>query len=237
MASLDDAAGSSAAITSDVIQVLPSTDSSCISPNQTTPAVFQLVDDVVSQCSPFNISRNTSSSDHSLSVRVFIPESLSFSLRWINFHTSQGVDTFTYIMDVASGLRVAMLFDDGQGTRQVSDLISVGGGASSPSKCLQTSSAQSAAATQVGVGGLSRSATSAIASFTRLISSPLGLHSLLYRSLHLSLSSSSSSLAFYSYAVNGVDSSDVSTRMFKTERSMSAVHSSALYHPSLPEIL
>ena len=237
MASLDDAAGSSAAITSDVIQVLPSTDTSCISPNQTTPAVFQLVDDAVSQCSPFNISRNTSSSDHSLSVRVFIPESLSFSLRWINFHTSQGVDTFTYIMDVASGLRVAMLFDDGQGTRQVSDLISVGGGASSPSKCLQTSSAQSAAATQVGVGGLSRSATSAIASFTRLISSPLGLHSLLYRSLHLSLSSSSSSLAFYSYAVNGVDSSDVSTRMFKTERSMSAVHSSALYHPSLPEIL
>jgi hypothetical protein len=186
MASLDDAAGNSAALASDVIQVLPSTDTSCISANQTDPSVFQIVDDAVSQCSPFSVSRNTSHSDHhSLSVRVFVPTGLSLSLRWLNFHTSQGVDTFTYIMDVASGLRVAMLFDDGQGTRQVSDLISVGGGASSPSRCLQTSSAQSATATQVGRGGLSRSATSAIAKFTRLISSPLVLHSLLYRSPHL----------------------------------------------------
>jgi len=181
MASLDDAAGNSAALTSDVTQVLPSTDTSCISANQTNPTVFQLVDDAVSQCSPFDVSRNTSYSDHSLSVRAFIPTGLSFSLRWKNFYSSQGVDTYTYIMDVASGLRVAMLFDDGQGTRQVSDLISVGGGASSPSGCLQTSSAQSATATQVGVGGISRSATSAIASFARLILSPLGLHSLLYR--------------------------------------------------------
>ena len=237
LASLDDAAGNNAAVSSDVIQVQPSTDTSCISANQTSPAVFQLADDAVSQCSPFNVSRNTSSSDHSISVRVFIPGSLSFSLRWINFHTSQGVDTFTYIIDVASGLRVAMLFDDGQGTRQVSDLISVGGGVSSPSGCLQTSSAQDSTATQAGVGGLSRSAISAIASFARLISSLPGLHSLLYRSLHPLLSPSSSFLAFSSYAVNGANSPDVSTRMPKTERPMRAVHSSALYHPSLPKFL
>ena len=237
LASLDDAAGNGAAVTSDVIQVQPSTDTSCISANQTTPAVFQLVDDAVSQCSPFNVSRNTSSSDHSISVRVLIPESLSFSLRWINFHTSQGVDTFTYIMDVASGLRIAMLFDDGQGTRQVSDLITVGGGASSPSGCLEASSAQSTAATQAGVGGLSRSAISAITSFARLISSLLGLHLLLYQSLHLLSSPPSSFLVFSSYAVNGANSSDVSTRMPQTERPVRAVHSSTFYHPNLLNFL
>ena len=237
MASLDDAAGNDTALTSDVIQVLPSTDTSCISANQTTPAVFQLVDDAVSQCSPFNVSWNASSSDHSLSVRVFIPTSLSLSLQSINFHASQGVDIFTYVMGVASGFQVAMLFDDGQGTRQVSDLISVGGGVSSPSGCLRSISAQSDTATQLGVGGISRSATSAIASFARLTSSPLGLHSLLYRSHHLLPSSSLSFLAFSSCAMNGANSSDVSTRMFKTERPMRALHSSSLYHPSLPKIL
>ena len=165
MASLDDAAGDSAALVSDVIQVLPSTDTSCISTNQTTPAPSRLVETAISQCLPFDVTRNTSSLNHTLSVRVFIPMSLSFSLQWIKFDASQGVDTFTYIMNVAAGLRVALLFDDGQGNRQVSDLLSVGRGASGSSGCLRTSSASSsAAAAQVpaSVTNISRSAISAI---------------------------------------------------------------------------
>ena len=167
VASLDDAAGDNAALISDVIQVLPSTDASCIPANQTILAPLRLADNAVSQCSPFNVMQNTSSLDHTLSVRVLTPTSLSFSLQRTKFYSSQGVDTFTYIMNVASGLRVALLFDDGQGNRQVSDLISVGRSVSNSSECLRTSSASSAAAAaQVQSGAMStrisRSATSEI---------------------------------------------------------------------------
>jgi hypothetical protein len=168
---LDDAAGDSAAYISDILEVMPSPNMSCISANMTTPALFQLVGDAVSQCSPFNVSQNTSSLEPTLSVRGFIPMGLSFDLEGTDFHTSQGVDTFTYIMNVASGLRVALLFDDSQGNRQVSDLLSVGGGVSSPSECLGISTAPSSqsAAAQVGVKGISRSAVYVMPRSARLI--------------------------------------------------------------------
>jgi hypothetical protein len=158
LASLDDAAGNSAALISDVTQVLPSTNTSCISSDTAAPAPFQLVNDAVSQCLPFSVSvaRNTSSQDHRLSTRAFIPTSLSFELQWTSFRTSQGVDTFTYIMNTAEGLHIVLLFDDGQGNRQASDLLSVGSG---PSGCLRTSSAQ-----YTGSESISRSAIFVIAS-------------------------------------------------------------------------
>ncbi|KAI0004473.1 hypothetical protein BJV74DRAFT_881072 [Russula compacta] len=163
MASLDDAAGHSAALISNVIQVLPSTNSSCISTDTPILAPFQLVDNATSQCSPFSVSKNvsqgSSSLEHSLSARVFIPTSLSFTLPFTAFLSSQGVDTFTYIMNVAQGLRVALLFDDGQGSRQVSNLLLVGGGPSSPSGCLRPSSASPA---KNVVQGMPRSAVIAI---------------------------------------------------------------------------
>jgi hypothetical protein len=61
-------------------------------------------------------------------------------------------------MKVAQGLQVALLFDDGQGNRQVSDLLTVQGDSSSPSGCLQPSSAQSTSAAADGSQRLSRSA-------------------------------------------------------------------------------
>ncbi|KAF8500937.1 hypothetical protein F5888DRAFT_1905224 [Russula emetica] len=115
LASLDDAAGNSAALISDVLQVQPSANTSCLSSNTAAPAPFQLVTSAVSQCSPFSVSRNTSSLNHPISTRGFIPISLSFKLEWATYHTSQGVDTFTYIMNVAQGLHVALLFDDRSG--------------------------------------------------------------------------------------------------------------------------
>lgn len=163
LASLDDAAGNSAALMSDVTQVLPSTDTSCISSNTAAPTPFQLVNDEVSQCLPFSVtvSRNTSSQDHRLSTRAFIPTSLSFELQWTSFRTSQGVDTFTFILNAAEGLHIVLLFNDGQGDRQTSDLLSVGSG---PSGCLQTSSAA-----QASSEGISRSAIFTIVGFVRLI--------------------------------------------------------------------
>ena len=165
MASLDDAEGNSAALTSEVFQVLPSTNTSCVSSDTAAPAPFRLVNSTVSQCLPFSVSRNTSSANSRLSTRAFVPTSLSSKLRQTALHKTQGVDTFTYIMSVVEGIYVALLFDDGQGNRQVSDLLLVGGG---PTRCLQTSSALPTA-TPSGSEGVSRSAIFAIAGFARLI--------------------------------------------------------------------
>lgn len=165
MASLDDAEGNSAALTSEVFQVLPSTNTSCVSSDTAAPSPFRLVNSTVSQCSPFSVSRNTSSPDLPLSTRVFVPTSLSIKLRQTAFHKSQGVDTFTYIMSAVEGFYVALLFDDSHGNRQVSDLLLVRDG---PSGCLQTGSALSTAAPS-GSEGVSRSATFAVVGFARLI--------------------------------------------------------------------
>jgi hypothetical protein len=160
LASLDDAAGNNAALISEVIEVQPSANTSCLSSNTAAPTPFQLVTNEVSQCLPFSVSRNTSESslNHPISTRGFIPASLSFELEWETYHASQGVDTFTFIMKVAEGLQVALLFDDGQGNRQVSDLLSVQGDGSSPSGCLQPGSAQSTSAAVDNLQRLSRSA-------------------------------------------------------------------------------
>lgn len=177
MASLDDAAGNSAALISDVIQVLPSTNTSCISSDTAAPAPFRLANSSVAQCLPFSVSRDASSLDHPLSARVLIPTSLSFKALWTGFNTSQGVDTFTYIMSVAKGLHIALLFDDGQGNRQVSNLLSVGGGQSSPSRCLQTSSPVPTAVALGGPRSISRYVIFAMVGLATLIRFSLDLQS------------------------------------------------------------
>ncbi|KAI9509231.1 hypothetical protein F5148DRAFT_1283209 [Russula earlei] len=172
MASLDDAAGNNAALTSDVIQIQPSKNASCIPTNMTARVPFQLVDNAVSQCLPFNISRNASTDD-ALSTRVFIPTGLSFSLGWTAFHTNQGIDTFTYIMAVAQGLRVALLLEDRQGDRQVSDLLTVKGEQSSPSGCLCTGSSSYTTTTVTPVGSQRGSSKSALIAIS--ITSPIAV--------------------------------------------------------------
>ncbi|KAH9065370.1 hypothetical protein EDB87DRAFT_1679854 [Lactarius vividus] len=163
MASLDDASGNSAALTSEVIQVHPSDNTSCISntANTTAPSTFQLLDGTVSQCSPFSVARISSSLDYPISVRVFVPTGLSSTLQRTSFYSSQGVDIFTFVMSVARGFQVALLFDDGQGNPQVSGLLSVAGGASNPTKCLRTTFTTSTAT--ASASSLSRSAVIAIA--------------------------------------------------------------------------
>lgn len=165
MASLDDADGNSAAVTSEVIQIQPSNDTSCISTETAAPATFQLVDSTVSQCLPFDVSQNSLSLTQLSSLRVFIPTTLSFRLQSVAFYTKDGIDIFTFIMSVARGLQVALLFDDGEGYWQVSDLLSVGGGEFSPSECLLASPTPSTTAVvRANAQRLSRSASFAIAS-------------------------------------------------------------------------
>ncbi|KAH9080495.1 hypothetical protein EDB83DRAFT_2513473 [Lactarius deliciosus] len=147
MASLDDASGNSAALTSEVMQIDSSDNTSCISTaaNATTPSTFQLLGDTVSQCSPFSVARISSSLDYPISVRVFVPTGLSSTFQSTSSYSNQGVDVFTFVMNVARGFQVALLFDDGQETPQVSGLLSVAGGASSPTQCLQITSTTSTA--------------------------------------------------------------------------------------------
>ncbi|KAH9042085.1 hypothetical protein EDB85DRAFT_1917793 [Lactarius pseudohatsudake] len=162
MASLDDASGKSAALTSGVIQIDTSDNTSCISTatNTTTPSTFQLLGGTVSQCSPFSVARISSSLDYPISVRVFVPTGLSSTLQSTSFYSNQGVDIFTFVMNVARGFQVALLFDDGQETPQVSGLLSVAGGASNPTQCLQITSTTSTAT--ASASSLSRSAVIAI---------------------------------------------------------------------------
>ncbi|KAH9969643.1 hypothetical protein BC827DRAFT_1372427 [Russula dissimulans] len=166
LASLGDAEGNDAALASGVVQIMDSTNTSCISPYNVAPAPFQLVGNAVSRCLPFDVSRNASSSRDHLSARAFIPTGLSSRLPKTGFHTSQGIDTFTYIMNVAQGIPVALLFEDSQGNSQVSDLLWVGGGGSSTDGCLRANSMYTATtqpATQVGgESGSSRAAIIAI---------------------------------------------------------------------------
>lgn len=147
IASLDDALGNSAALASEVLQIGSSHNTSCLSNATitTTPPAFQLLDANVSQCSPFNVTHNTTSPDYSVSLRVFIPESLSYWLQIVSSDSSQGVDIYTFIMNVARGFQVALLFVDGKGNRQVSNLLSVAGDENSPTKCLEMTSTPAAA--------------------------------------------------------------------------------------------
>jgi hypothetical protein len=139
IASLDDASGNSAALASEIIHIQSSTNTSCIATNNATTAPFRLIDGAVSQCASFHVSRNSSSLGHPLSTRVFIPTGLSYKLQSSAFQTNQSLDMFTFVMGAAQGLPVALLFDDSQGNRQVSDLLDVRGGPSTSSGCLRAS--------------------------------------------------------------------------------------------------
>jgi hypothetical protein len=170
MASLDDASGNSAALTSEVIQIGSSDNTSCISTaaNASGPSTFLLLNTTVSQCSSFSVSHNSSSPDSPISVRVLIPTGLSSWLQRTSFYSGHGVDTLTFIMSVARGFQIALLFDDGQGNRQVSDLLSVAGGESTPTNCLQIASSATPTAA-ASASSLSKSAPLSAIPHLRLI--------------------------------------------------------------------
>jgi hypothetical protein len=156
---VDDAEGNSAALVSGVIQVEPSTDTSCLPSNTAAPSPFRLLSSTVNQCFPFSVSQNTSSFDQSLSTRVFISMGLTSKLQLEASRKSQTVETFTFIMSVVGGYYVALLFDDNKGNRRVSDLLLVGDG---PSGCLHSGSASPTAVAPARSQSISRSAIFAI---------------------------------------------------------------------------
>jgi hypothetical protein len=137
VASLDDANGVGAGLVSDVIQVQPSDNSSCLlaGTNTTTSTTPYTLNGTLSQCLPFNVSFNSTTADVP-TIRAFTPRGPSFLVNSTSESTeSSGMATF--VMDDQRENVVVLLFDDGHHNRQTTDLITVRGDSSSSTDCIQ----------------------------------------------------------------------------------------------------
>ncbi|KAI0269881.1 hypothetical protein BC834DRAFT_967609 [Gloeopeniophorella convolvens] len=159
VASLDDAAGNSVALVSDVIRIQPSSNTSCLSSNSTAiPTPYFTFDTQLAQCQQFDVSWDATGSTQRPSVRAFIPLGQSMYLKAAGSGASQAPATTSYTVDIARGSQVALLLDDGQGGQQVSDLLTVEGDTSSSGACLEGDSKESHATT----GGISAPSNSGL---------------------------------------------------------------------------
>ncbi|KAF9257499.1 hypothetical protein L218DRAFT_965276 [Marasmius fiardii PR-910] len=129
--SLDNAENESLSLASDVTRVSASQNASCIpsAPVDTTPSPYTIVG-AVRQCEDFTVRYNTTNPP---TIRRFFPNGFSFPLMM----TSNSNDGATYTMAAGRGQRIVLLFDDGEGSRRTSSLLSVDGDSSSSNKCLQ----------------------------------------------------------------------------------------------------
>jgi len=134
VASLDDAAGNGTGLVSDVIKIEPSNNSSCLPANSTQPSEDYKLEGGLVQCQSFNILYDAGVHPTAPSIRAFTPKGPSFTVHQDLTSSSPGVGT--YLMDAFRGQQVALLYDDGEGTRQVSDLLTVDGDTSSSTSCL-----------------------------------------------------------------------------------------------------
>ncbi|KAF7979197.1 hypothetical protein HWV62_43126 [Athelia sp. TMB] len=133
VASLDDADSQGTGSVSDIITIQPSDNVSCIassSPSSFTPA-FQ-VEGPFSQCESFNVTYPITVP----SVRVFRPLGPSF---FLSSAGEQEGGAAEYLMEVRRGFEMAMLFDDGHGNQQTTDMTTVTGTPSSSSSCIPNS--------------------------------------------------------------------------------------------------
>jgi hypothetical protein len=136
VASLDDANGQATGKVSDVIKIQPSDNSECLfgGGNTTTGTLSYTLDGSLLQCEPFSLSFN-SAAESSPTIRVFRPKGSSFIIN----STFESPGVVTCITEIQRGKEVVMLFDDGCGNRQTTDLLTVGGDSSSSIDCFQKS--------------------------------------------------------------------------------------------------
>lgn len=137
VASLDDVNGRGYGKVSDVIKIQPSDDSRCLfagdnTTNSTRP--YTLLGSM-SQCEAFTLSFNPES-ENTPTVRVFRPKGSSF---FIN-STNESPGTTTFVTEIQRGKEIVMLFDDGRGNQQTTELITVDGDSSSSVDCIKQSS-------------------------------------------------------------------------------------------------
>jgi hypothetical protein len=131
VASLDDANGRSTGAISDVIQVQPSSNSSCVAPLVATETLPFTIPSSVSQCEDYTVALHANSSVPT--VRAFLPRFFALRLNQTGEATATSV---SFTMDIFRGLSAVFLVEDEEGHRQSTSLLAVDGDTSSPTACL-----------------------------------------------------------------------------------------------------
>lgn len=131
IASLDDARGRNTEFTSDIIKILPSDNSSCIS--TTKQAQTYTPEPPFSQCLPFNVTFDPAQAVPPV-IRLFVPNGPNFLLNQTQGVIDPGTSSFTMV--AFRGLPVVLLFRDGSDHFQSTNLLTVTGDVTSSSSCL-----------------------------------------------------------------------------------------------------
>jgi len=134
IASLDDAQGRSTGFTSDIIRILPSDNTSCVSTVekiQTYTAIPPF-----SQCQPFNVTFDPTQAVPPV-ARLFVPNGQAVLLNQTQEPSYPGVTSFT--MAAFRGQPTVLLFRDGSDRLQSTDLLTVAGDVTSSNLCFPPS--------------------------------------------------------------------------------------------------
>ncbi|EKM51615.1 uncharacterized protein PHACADRAFT_261862 [Phanerochaete carnosa HHB-10118-sp] len=137
VASLDDANGVGTGNVSEILQIDPSSNTSCLPMNYQSVAERYQVATPFSQCQDFDVTYDPSIVDTPPAVRAFVPKGPSVFLN--QDVTASSTGTASYNMAVSQGEQVVLTFSDDTGFHQASDLLTVGGNASSSASCLPNS--------------------------------------------------------------------------------------------------
>lgn len=129
IASLDDAQGRGTGFTSDIIRVLPSDDTSCVS---TEKIQTYTAEPPFSQCQPFNVTFDPSQAVPPV-VRLFVPSGQAPLLNQTQDSYNPGTTSFT--MAALHGQPAVLLFRDGSGRLQSTDPFTVTGDVTSSNRC------------------------------------------------------------------------------------------------------
>ena len=130
IASLDDAAGQGTGFTSDIIRILPSDDTSCVSTGE-KPQTYT-AKPPFSQCQPFNVTFDPTRAVPPV-VRLFVPNGQAPLLNQTEDSHDPGAASFT--MAAFRGQPAVLLFRDGSNQFQSTDLFTVIGDVTSSNAC------------------------------------------------------------------------------------------------------
>ena len=130
IASLDDAQGRGTGFTSDIIRILQSDNTSCLSTAKQTQAYTPKPP--FSQCQPFNVTFDPAQTIPPV-VRSFTPNGPGLFLNRTRASTDPGTSSF--FMVAFRGQPVILLFRDGSGRLQSTNLFTVTGDATSSNGC------------------------------------------------------------------------------------------------------
>lgn len=131
VASLDDAQGRSTGFTSDIIRILQSDNTSCVSTANQTQTYTP--EPPFSQCQPFDVTFDPTQAVPPV-VRLFSPNGQALSLNQTRLSTDPGNSSFTMV--AFRGQPVILLFEDGSDCLQSTNLLTVTGDATSSNNCL-----------------------------------------------------------------------------------------------------